>query len=206
MAKAREKSIQLLTRTEILQILGSFSRRYPTPTRNAALLAVLYRAGLRVSEALQLRETALDEGQSTLLVRHAKRGKSRTVPMDGTAWSYLSRWLERRRGLQGVTRSSPVFCTLEGGPMADSYVRHLLRRVGAKIGLGKPLHPHLFRHCYAAELAREGVPLNQIQRLLGHGSLATTSVYLDSISPAELIATVANRPAWLPGLEPEASM
>jgi site-specific recombinase XerD len=196
MVNARQKSIQLLTREEIISILGSFSRRYPTPVRNAALVAVLYRAGLRVSEALQLRETDLDEGQGTLLVRKGKRGKSRTVPMDGTAWGYVARWRERRRALQGVTRSSPVFCTLEGGPVADSYVRHLLRRVGEKLGLEKPLHPHLFRHCYAAELAREGVPLNQVQKLLGHGSLATTSVYLDSIAPAELIATVANRPAW----------
>jgi integrase len=77
--------------------------------------------------------------------------------------------------------------------------RALFKRLAKKAGIEKRCHPHGLRHSLAAELAREGLPLNLIQQQLGHCSLATTSRYLDHIAPAELINAMQSRKWKLQG-------
>jgi site-specific recombinase XerD len=74
-------------------------------------------------------------------------------------------------------------------------VRSEFRRVAALAGVRRRFAPHQLRHAHALELAREGVPLNIIQRQLGHANLGTTSIYLQGIDPEEIIATVHTRRA-----------
>ena len=76
-------------------------------------------------------------------------------------------------------------------------MRHLLPRLAAKAGIEKRVHPHALRHTHAAELAREGVPLNLIQAQLGHSNVATTSRYLAHIAPVEVSETMRQR-TWEP--------
>ena len=96
----------------------------------------------------------------------------------------------------GVTRNSSLFCTLEGEPLEQAYVRSLLARLGKKAGLEKRLHYHGLRHTFAWELSQEGVPVRKIQGILGHSHLQTTAIYLDHIAPHDLIEIAHNRPAW----------
>jgi site-specific recombinase XerD len=70
-----------------------------------------------------------------------------------------------------------------------------LRRLAIRAGVRRRFAPHQLRHAHALELAREGVPLNIIQRQLGHTNLGTTSIYLQGIDPEEIIATVRTRRA-----------
>jgi site-specific recombinase XerD len=74
-------------------------------------------------------------------------------------------------------------------------VRSEFRRLAAQAGVRRRFAPHQLRHAHALELAREGVPLNIIQRQLGHANLGTTSIYLQGIDPEEIIATVHMRRA-----------
>ncbi len=86
-----------------------------------------------------------------------------------------------------------MVCTLDGGPVHPTYVRVLLRRLAAKAHISKRVHPHALRHSHAAELAIEGVPVNLIQKQLGHANLAVTSRYLDHIAPRDVIDRLRQR-------------
>ena len=71
----------------------------------------------------------------------------------------------------------------------------MLRRLAARAGVRRRFAPHQLSHAHAIELAREGVPLNVIQRRLGHRNLGVTSIYLQGIDNSEIVETVHARPA-----------
>ena len=158
-------------------------------------IVVLWRAGLRVQEALALAEHDLDPRRGSLLVRNGKGGRRRDVGMDEWGWEQLRPWLTARAELP----VGPLFCILDGPtrgrPWSSAAVRSELRRVAARAGVRRRFAPHQLRHAHALELAREGVPLNIIQRQLGHANLGTTSIYLQGIDPEEIIAAVRARRA-----------
>jgi site-specific recombinase XerD len=188
-----------LTTQEMNALLQGCSNRASTGIRNRALLTILYRGGLRISEALQLMPKDLDALTGTLTVLKGKGGKRRVVGLDATAMDVLSRWLDRRRELGFNGRGqTPVFCTLSGAPMHAPYVRVLLARLARKAGLDRRVTPHTLRHSFAAEMAREGHPVNLIQAALGHASLAITSRYLAHLQPEEVIQAMRAR-SWTLG-------
>ena len=90
-------------------------------------------------------------------------------------------------GRLGVNGHAPVLCTLKGKRVSAAYVRALLPRLARKAGIEKRVHAHGLRRTHAAELAREGVPLNVISRQLGHSNVSTTSRYLDHVAPLEVV-------------------
>jgi site-specific recombinase XerD len=160
--------------------------------RVRALIVVLWRGGLRIHEALALAEHDLSPRRGSLLVRDGKGGKRREVGMDEWGWEQLRPWLGARVELP-VGR---LFCIIDGPtrgrPRASAGVRRELRRLAAQAGVRRRF-AHQLRHAHALELAREGVPLNIIQRQLGHANLGTTSIYLQGIDPEEIIAAVRTR-------------
>jgi integrase len=167
--------------------------------RTRGLIAVLWRSGLRIAEALDLRESDLDERRGALLVRHGKGGKRREVGMDDWGWEQLRPWIGERQQMP-IGR---LFCVIEGPtsgrPWAPGAVRTHLRRIGVEPGVRRRFAPHQLRHAHAVEMAREGVPLNVIQRQLGHTDLGVTSVYLQGIDNAEIINTIhARTPPMMP--------
>ncbi|MFN2472215.1 MAG: tyrosine-type recombinase/integrase [Gaiellaceae bacterium] len=128
---------------------------------------------------------------------HGRRGgkgdKRRVVGLDPGAMAVLERWIEKRAQLEKVTRRSPLFCTLQGGPLSAQYVGALIPRLASRAGIEKRCNPHTFRHTHAAELARERLPMDLVQAQLGHSSLATTSRYLQHIAPTELVDAIQAR-------------
>ncbi len=190
--KGKRYPAEILTTDEVGALIRTCSPRAPTGIRNRALLVVLYRAGLRLSEALDLYAKDLDRRNGTLTVLHGKGDRRRTVGLDPGAFAIVERWIDKRRemGLHGRQR---LFCTLRGSPIKSAYVRALLPRLARKAGIEKRVHAHALRHTHAAELMREGVPLNLIQRQLGHRSVATTSRYLDHLQPQEVVDAMQKR-------------
>jgi len=189
--KGHKYPAEPLTRAEVAALLRQCSVKAPTGIRNRALIAVMYRAGLRISEALALRPADVNQADGTLRVLHGKGDKSRTVGLDAGAMDTVARWMDRRRDFG--FRNGPLFCTLAGTSMSDRYVRNMLKRITAKAGLEKRVHPHGLRHTHAAELVREGTPINVIRDQLGHSSLAVTDRYLRNVAPADLIALGKSR-------------
>jgi site-specific recombinase XerD len=115
--------------------------------------------------------------------------------MDKWAWDQLRPWLQTRVSLP----LGPLFCVVSGPtsgrPWSSSQVRIALRRTAIQAGVRRRFAPHQLRHAHAVEMAREGVPLNVIQRQLGHANLSVTSIYLQGIDSGEIIETIRARRA-----------
>ena len=158
--------------------------------RLRGVMVVLWRAGLRISEALALTESDLDPARGAILVRRGKAGKRREVGMDRWAWEQLAPWLSARASLP----VGAVFCVVRGPtrghPCSAAAIRVQLRNAAEKAGVRRRFAPHQLRHAHAVEMSREGVPLLVIQRQLGHAHLGITSVYLRGIDNTEIIHTV----------------
>jgi site-specific recombinase XerD len=163
--------------------------------RLRAMIVVLWRAGLRVQEALALTEHDLDRRRDSTLVRNGKGGRRREVRMDEWAWEQLRPWLAAHAELP----VGPLFCVIDGATRGRAWsaaaVRTEFRRLASRAGVRRRFAPHQLRHAHALELAREGVPLNIIQRQLGHVNPGTTSIYLQGIDPEEIIIAVRPRRA-----------
>ncbi|HYN49775.1 MAG TPA: site-specific integrase [Thermoleophilaceae bacterium] len=124
-----------------------------------------------------------------------ERGRRREVGMDDWGWEQLGPWLAARADLPvGL-----LFCIIDGPtrgrPWSGTAVRREFRRLAAQAGVRRRFAPHQLRDAHALELSREGLPLNIIQRQLGHTNLGTTSIYLQGIDPEEIIAAVHARRA-----------
>ncbi len=122
--------------------------------RLRGLIVVLWRAGLRICEALALAEDDRDPRRGTLLVRRGKGGRRREVGMDDWAWEQLAPWLDVRVELP----VGPLFCVVtgptRGRPWTAGAARSELRRVAREAGVRRRFAPHQLRHAHAVEMAR----------------------------------------------------
>jgi site-specific recombinase XerD len=173
---------------QIKSLLAQFNTRYPCPLRNRALCVVMWRCGLRVSEALDLMPGDVRDG--VVKVLNGKGGKARIVALDPQGQAILQAWLDRKAKL-GI--GGPIFSTLKGTRLSANYVREALPRAAKKAGITQRMHPHGLRHSFACDLAKQGAPLRVISKSLGHGTFATTQVYMDHLLPQEIIDTLKNR-------------
>lgn len=191
--KGRTYPPDFLRREEIEVMLDELvARGTVSAARDHALIVVLWRAGLRVSEALALMPYDVDLANRTIRVLHGKGDRPRTVGIDEGTAREIEAWLEVRRAWIPPA-DAPLFGSRFGTEMSSASVRQMLPVLAADAGVLRRVHPHIFRHTYAVELVREGVPLPHIQRLLGHRSLSVTATYLASIAPEEALGSVRNR-------------
>jgi len=140
--------------------------------RDAALLELLYGAGLRVSEAIKLNYSDLDlsEGEVRVL---GKGSKERIALIGSHAIAALRKYLSSRK--KGDSRA--VFQNQRGGRLTERSVERLIKFYARKAGLDKIVTPHTLRHTFATHLLGNGADLRTVQELLGHSSLSTTQVY-----------------------------
>ncbi len=193
----RKLPAEPLTAAEIRQLLAAASNRSSSGIRLRAMIGIMYGAGLRLAETLDLFPRDIDTQASTVRVREGKGRKSRTVGFDrGEAGAHVDRWLDRRKTL-GLTARHPVFAQYEAGragrPIDPRYVRAALVRLGDRASLTKRIHPHGLRHSLAFAMAQQGIPMHVIQAQLGHASLAITDRYVRHLMPADVIAVMRDR-------------
>jgi site-specific recombinase XerD len=186
--KGRTFPPEPLTPDEVAAVIAGCSPRARTGIRNRALLILLYRSGLRISEALALKPADVDLKRHTARVLHGKGDKATVRGFHPSATDALARWIDTRKGL-GL-RNGPLFCTLDGGTLSDRYVRNLLHRLAEKAGVDKRVHPHGMRHTFADELRAGGMDVVAISKLLGHSSIAVTSRYLDHLTNGQAVAAL----------------
>jgi site-specific recombinase XerD len=214
-ADRRKWPAEILTPDEVAAIIGACSAKSRTGIRNRAMITLLYKSGLRISEVIgypgrdetqytapdgqvktqkprdpipPLKEASIDFSQHAIRVLDTKSGKAQTRGFHPSADDTLHRWFDARRQLAGVNGRQPAFCALDGSPLAETYVRALLGRLKAKAGVEKRVHPHGFRHTFACELLFRGVDVVSISKLLGHSSVAVTQRYLDHLTNDQAIA------------------
>lgn len=145
--------------------------------RDRALLEVLYAAGLRVSELVNIRLGDYDRDGNRFIVR-GKGDKERAALIGAPAERWLLRYLsEGRPVLQSERSADWLWLNRFGGPLSARAVQISVRRYASAAGLPQEVHPHLLRHSFATHMLDGGANLRVVQELLGHSNVATTQIY-----------------------------
>jgi integrase/recombinase XerC len=143
--------------------------------RNAAVLALLYGSGLRISEALGLRRGEAPEGNDAILRVRGKGGKERFVPVLPVVAQAIADYMRLCPYRPGP--DAPLFLGTRGGPLNPRLVQRAMEKLRSALGLPDTATPHALRHSFATHLLANGGDLRTIQELLGHASLSTTQIY-----------------------------
>jgi integrase len=170
-----------LTRGDFQRLLNSIKENW---LRELVTFAVL--TGMRRGETINLRWEQVDLSNRLIHLQtsetfRTKQGKRRTIPVSDTAFYLL-------KARQGKSPSEFVF-TLNDRPIFEGWVTHLFKRYVREAGLNGKLHFHSLRHTFATWLVQDGVSLYEVQKLLGHSSIAVTQVY-SHLQPEQLHDTV----------------
>ena len=145
--------------------------------RDAVMILVAYRHGLRASEIVDLRWDQIDFGAATLAVRRVKKGSPATHPIRGDELRSLRR-LQREQ----EPKSPFVFTSERGAPFAPAGFARMLERAGVAAKLGFKAHPHMLRHACGFALANKGHDTRALQAYLGHRNIQHTVRYTE-LSP-----------------------
>lgn len=183
-----------LTTDEVDALLAAPDETTTLGLRDAAMLELLYGAGLRVSELVALRVDDVVRTAGFLRVT-GKGDKERPVPIHHGALALLERYeRDSRRVLLAKTGSWPnaLFVTARGRGMTRQNFWKRIRQHARKAGIRTEVHPHRLRHSFATHLLEGGADLRSVQQLLGHADLSTTEVYT-FVSRARLRRLVAER-------------
>ncbi len=166
-----------LTETEVEALLDIPDTDTALGLRDRAMLEVLYATGLRVSELVGLRLTAVSLDAGVLRVT-GKGNKERLVPMGEEAVNWVGRYLgEARPTLMKKSQCDQLFVTARGAAMTRQAFWYLIKRHARAAGLNRPLSPHTLRHAFATHLLNHGADLRVVQMLLGHADISTTQIY-----------------------------
>ena len=164
---------EYLTEKEVEQLIKQAKKgRYGS--RDALLILLMYRHGLRVSEVVNLRWSDVDFQSGVIQVKRVKNGVNGIHPLSG-------RELRVLRALKRLSTTSPFILVSErGSPMTTRNVRHLVANAGEALPF--PTHPHMLRHGCGYKLINDGVDVRTVQQFLGHSSINSTVIYtkLDS--------------------------
>jgi integrase len=167
---------EYLTPAEIDRLIAATkTSRYPQ--RDAAMILVIYRHGLRATEAVDLEWSQVDFASATLHVRRAKKGKPAAHPIRGDELRAL-RQLRRDPG----PHAKFVFTSERGAPFTTDALNRHIKRLAAKTKIGFPVHCHMLRHACGYALANAGHDTRSIQDYLGHKSIQHTVRYTE-LSP-----------------------
>lgn len=177
---------EVMTVEEIEKLLAVPDITLPRELRNAAMLEIIYGAGLRVSELINMKvqDINFDAG----FVRVFGKGSSeRIVPIGSHAKQMTLEWIKTGRPqlLQNIT-SRYLFVARAGKPMTRQGFWKIIKLYSLKSGIRRNITPHTFRHSFATHLIEGGADLRSVQTMLGHADIATTQIYTH-VSKAHLL-------------------
>ncbi|MBN2267721.1 MAG: tyrosine-type recombinase/integrase [Candidatus Babeliaceae bacterium] len=194
----RTEQRALIREAEQEMLLGDFcaggdktAPGYIWPRRDYALVMFLLNTGLRLAEvaALTLDDIEINERSGKVVVRQGKGGKFREVPMNATARSSVSEWLDVRP----KSKSDSLFLSQKGGPLSMRGISSRISTLAKAAGL-KDVSPHTLRHSFAKNLINAGVSLEKVAALLGHSSISVTQRY---VTPSQVDLQIATEAvAW----------
>jgi integrase/recombinase XerC len=153
--------------------------------RDAAVLALLYGAGLRIGEALSIRRRDAPIGGLDAITIVGKGAKRRSAPVIAPVRAAIEDYLNLCP--YALKPDGPLFVGAKGGPLSPRVIQLAMERLRGALGLPDSATPHALRHSFATHLLARGGDLRTIQELLGHASLSTTQVYT-AVDGARLIA------------------
>jgi integrase/recombinase XerD len=166
----RQRVIARLSRAEEERLIG---QAYRLPGVRGLLIKTLFQTGARVSEFVHLQVEDVFFDEQMLLITHAKGGRQRYVPLLPELTHELRTYVRDRT-------TGPLFETKRHARYSPRRIQQLVQETAVLAGITKRVHPHLLRHLVATTLLERGMPLEQIQKFLGHAKLETTQVYAES--------------------------
>ncbi len=144
--------------------------------RDAAVMALLYGSGLRISEALGLKRRDVPKpGEGDVLIVTGKGNKTRMVPVLQNVLALIADYVAMCP--HPLPPADPIFVGARGGPLSPRIIQLTMERLRGALGLPDSATPHALRHSFATHLLSRGGDLRAIQELLGHASLSTTQIY-----------------------------
>ena len=196
-SRHRRMASEPLTKEEAKLLINAIGKGF-RGARDKAYLSLLYRCGLRNNECRMLDFSDIrSDGEYysenwTVRIRHpkgVKRGaKPRELGLDKKTKKLVSEWINVRGSEDG-----PLFLTTKGKRIDTSHFRRKIKKLGAKAGIARRVHPHALRHTFARTLNDEGHSVRLIQLALGHSNLNTTATYLQGLGDPETIALTKER-------------
>ncbi|WP_295123956.1 site-specific tyrosine recombinase XerD [uncultured Chitinophaga sp.] len=176
--KTRRKLPDVLSFTEIEQLIGALDLSKPEGTRNKAILETMYSCGLRVSEVTGLKISHLytDEGFIRVI---GKGDKERLIPIGSDALRYIDIYRTQVRVHTPVKKGQEdiLFLNRRGSALTRVMIFLVIKDLVMKAGIEKDVSPHTFRHSFATHLVEGGADLRAVQEMLGHESITTTEIY-----------------------------
>jgi len=178
--RSEHKLPQVLSRNEILQIVHTIQN-----PKHRLMIELLYAAGLRVSEVVNLRVRDVNLGELTLFVR-APRPARESIKSNKDRITIFSESLRDalRRLMDGKQPGDWLFPSRRGGRLSTRTVQQVFARAVKESGVQKEVSCHDLRHSFATHLLESGVDIRYIQELLGHARLETTRIYTHVANPA----------------------
>jgi integrase/recombinase XerD len=146
---------------------------YKDRGEHGLLIKTLFQSGARVSEFVNIRVADFFFDEQMLLIDKGKAGKRRYVPL-------LPELAQELQTHLGERRTGHLFETNRNMPYSPRRIQQIVRGVAERAGIVKRVYPHLLRHSVATTLLERGMPMDQIQKLLGHSKLETTQIYAES--------------------------
>lgn len=141
--------------------------------RERALIEFLLASGVRVSELVQMKVQDINRNTFAVHVRHGKGDKERITYINTVAMRHLLSYLDSR-----PESGTALFFNKDHKPLQDGGVRKMVARIGSRAGVSN-VHPHRFRRTFATGLARRGMNIQEVQKLLGHSGVNTTMKYVN---------------------------
>jgi integrase/recombinase XerD len=168
--KTRKNVIVRLSRDEEQKLIGC---AYRETGNNGLLLKTLLLTGARVSEFVSLKVEDLFFDELMILIEKGKGGKSRYVPV-------LAELAQELKTHLGSRQTGYIFESNQHTKFTARRIQQIVKDTAQRAGITKKVHPHLLRHTVATFLLERGMPLEQIQKFLGHSKIETTQIYAES--------------------------
>lgn len=167
-----------LTIETMLTLIESFGADKPLDLRTRALFETMYACGLRVGEAITLRQRDILSELEVLRV-FGKGSKERIVPIGTTALQWIQRYQLEVRGtlVRSHETDDILFLNSRGKGLTRMAVWKFIQEGCSRAGISQHVHPHMFRHSFATHLLEGGADLRAVQEMLGHSDITTTQIY-----------------------------
>jgi site-specific recombinase XerD len=178
LAKVPERSLDLISPTELERLMNAPDLTTPTGLRDRAILELLFSTGLRISELCNLSIDDVDLTRDEFSVR-GKGDKVRVVFLSDDAKVAVSRYLKTRNDMDEALfiQYGPKALQAKELRLSPRAVQRTLKVCAAKAGITRKVTPHVIRHSFATDLLSNGADLRSVQALLGHAHIGTTQIY-----------------------------
>lgn len=174
--KIEKKMPGIMTMDEVVRLLEQPKGNVPKEVRDKAMLELLYATGIRVTELITLKLSALNMPMNYIVCRD--RNKERIIPFGTAAREALAKYLSgARTSMLKDPSCDTLFLNCSGEAMSRQGFWKLIKSYTKKAGITADITPHTLRHSFAAHLVENGADLKSVQEMLGHSDISTTQIY-----------------------------